>query len=193
MLTEQLGTLFLQLLPSLRDLVHVPQGFDKEDALHEALVDLLADPGKVPEDTAGATQAIREAVIRASKNHLRERTYSRSKNAPPWTWTVDGRFIGQGAKEAIDEKEDSISRIPDPAPSVESTLLRQEQLKQALPIALAIEADPGPKGILYRMLFVEGKKLGDVAQRLGISYTNAKQRLYLLRKELREAYEAEIR
>ena len=191
---ELLGEIFIRLLPDLRDLVHVPQGFDKEDALHEALVDLLAHADQVPEDTFGATKAIREAVVMASKHHLRERTYSRRRHALPHTWQIDGKWIGRNFlfEDEGSGEEKPIESLPDPAMDIESSLIEQERHARARRLAVAIEADQGPRGVLYRTIFVEQGTLEEAAQKLGISYTAAKNRLYLLRRELREAYEAEI-
>lgn len=184
---DKLGKLFVRLMPTLRGLVkQITRGVpEPDDALHEALVEILDKHADISEDIQEAEEAIKAAVVRISKARFKARNVDKRRFHSPITWHLENEYIGP--RPGGDNTSDPVALIPDTRPGVEETILMEERRRLAAKVAAEIEADPGPRGQLYRLLYIDKKRLEEVARILGISYDAAKQAAYRLRRELREA------
>lgn len=177
----------MDLLSSLRGLVRAPRGVNLDDALHEALVRLLEHSASVSDDPKQAEIAIREAVIQVSKRHVDARVQHKKRFPPIRHWHIEGKSIPSGDEFAQpDRVEDPLYRIPDTRPNPVEELIEAEQQVTLTAVAARVEADPGPQGVLYRLIYVDRRPLAEVAGLLGVSLSAVKKRAERLRKLLRE-------
>lgn len=184
---DKLGELFVRLMPTLRGLVHVPTWLPEDDVLNEALAELLEKAAEVPE--AEAEAVIRGTVEEVSKRMLAARNLARFQFPSPAAWYLQNRYVGPPEDDSRDDR-DPIANIPDDRPDAEEALTEAAQAQAVTRLVERIEGDPGPKGQLYRLLYIEKRSVSEIAQILGITYAAVGMRMSRLRRELREALDA---
>ena len=85
-----------------------------------------------------------------------------------------------------DEKFDIIYDIEDPTPTVEETLIRDEEVQYIRKALKDLDSEFKDKMFLeiFRMRYIEGKKQRDIAQTLGLSQGEVSKRLIDLAKRV---------
>ena len=188
MTPEQVGDLFVDLLPQLRELVRVPQDTPADDVLNTVLVELLEGAEDVPDDPQEARCYIRDAVVVMSKYMLRRRTVDRDRFPPPSTWHIGDRYVGP-LDEMVGEITDPIDRIPDTRPDPLREFETADYADRLGALTKGLREDTGLLGEVYRRVFLEGRDrrndLKEIAQELGISQEAIRQRVRRVRAKLR--------
>ena len=188
MTPEQVGDLFVSLLPQLRELVRVPQDTPADDVLNTVLVELLEEADKVPDDPQEARRYIRDAVVVMSKYMLRRRTVDRDRFPPPSSWHIGDRYVGP-LDEMVGEITDPIDRIPDTRPDPLREFETADYAERLGALTKGLREDTGLLGEVYRRVFLGGRDrrndLKEIAQELGISQEAIRQRVRRVRAELK--------
>ena len=187
MTREEVGALFVEMLPKLRQVAQEALRRRDDDAeadvLHDALVVVL---GRSFADRAAAMEAIYTVVQQTAYSLYHERRREKRLFPDPSHWRKGGRAVGGSASlDPEGPQGNPIDHLPDDRPNPEEVVLQRDAVEPLAALARRMGHDSSWRGELYQLLYIEELRTQEIAKRLGITVRVAQKRIERLREWLK--------